>query len=609
MSDDGASFTIDLPVTGTAQVDAAAASVDVLAARLGSSTKVIQATEASYSKAESAADRAAKALERVGLAADVEKSKLAAASKVGDQNAVEKITGKLRDLTAQQSVLAERAEKAKVALEGQAKAFDKVPKPVEHVKTEEAAGGKEGINFEALGRGLNKVGGPLALVGGKIAELGSGFEKLSSAMAGGPYLAVAAGALAVVAGVVALSAAVIESTIKLAAWAVGLADVARTSSLLAQGMARSVAGGELLNGTITSLTKTLPLTREELASTAQRLADAGLRGQALTNALDKAAIAAAKLKFGPDFAAQMLSLDEQSKIFHANIANIFGGLKIDGLLTALQKLLSIFDTENASGKALKVVFESIFQPLIDGATAAEPKVERFFLQMEVLALKAAIFLKPHASLILDIGKAFLIVAAIIGGIVVAAIGLVVASIAAPIALFAALVFGVMKFSEGVVFAFTTVKTWLSNLNLADMGKAMIDGLVHGIENGGAAVLSAMKGAVTGAVDAAEKALGIASPSKVFAEIGMQTGSGMAVGIDKSSANVQTSMASMISPPASSGGASTPALKSSAGASISGNTFILQGVQGADDAVSRIGELVTRLLEGDAAQLGAVPAAT
>ena len=61
----------------------------------------------------------------------------------------------------------------------------------------------------------------------------------------------------------------------------------------------------------------------------------------------------------------MLGLDEQSKIFHANLVSIFGGLKIEGLLTALQKLLSIFDLNQASGRALKVVFESLFQPIID----------------------------------------------------------------------------------------------------------------------------------------------------------------------------------------------------------------------------------------------------
>ena len=91
---------------------------------------------------------------------------------------------------------------------------------------------------------------------------------------------------------------------------------------------------------------------------------------------------------------------------------------------------------------MKVVFESIFQPLVDGLTNAEPKIERFFLQLEVWALKALIFFKPHASLVLKIGEAFLLVAGIIGGLVVAAIGLVVAAMSAPFLLFTALIFTV-----------------------------------------------------------------------------------------------------------------------------------------------------------------------
>lgn len=604
MSNEGTSFEIDLPVIGAQKVDAAAASVDTLAASLGGSTKAVQATEASYAKAEAAADRAAKALERVGLAADVEKAKLAAASKVGDQDAVERLTAKMRDLSAEQAVLADRANKAKAALESEAKALDKAPKPAQAAKPATDDGGSkgEGLNLEAVTRGLNKIGGPLAATGGKLAELGGGFEKLSSAMAGGPYLATAAVVLALVAAFVSLVASVVENTIKLGIWAVGLADANRNASLLAQGLTQSVVGGTALNDKLTQLTKTLPLTREELDSTAQRLTQAGLRGDALTAALEKSATAAAELKFGPDFANEMLSLDEQSKVFHANLASIFGGLKIDGLLTALQKFLSIFDTANASGKAVKVVFESVFQPLIDGVTAAEPKIERFFLQLEVLALKAAIFLKPHVTLIEDIGKAFLIVAAVIGGVVLVALGAIAAAIAIPIALFAALIFAANKAGEAIVSAFASVKAWLANFDLSAMGKAMIDGLIAGIENGGAALLSAVKGAVNGAVDAAKKALGIASPSKVFAEIGMQTGAGMAVGVDKSSDQVHGSMASIMTPPAPSGASPAPA---AASAKSGGNTFVFNLSGGAEALLEQVKEIVTRIVEGDAAQLGAV----
>ena len=115
MSDDGTSFTIDIPVTGGAQIDAAAKSTEVLAAHLDAASKAsiaasdgIKASEASYRKAESAADSAAKALERVGLAADVQRAKLRAASDANDGKGAEKAAAKLRELVVEQDVLAQR---------------------------------------------------------------------------------------------------------------------------------------------------------------------------------------------------------------------------------------------------------------------------------------------------------------------------------------------------------------------------------------------------------------------------------------------------------------------------------------------------------------------
>ena len=177
-----------------------------------------------------------------------------------------------------------------------------------------------------------------------------------------------------------------------------------------------------------------------------------------------------------------------------------------------------------------------------GWRRSEPKIEGFFLQLEIWALKALIAIKPHASIILKVGEAFAVVAALIGGTLVVAIGVLVVGVlatlgivlAAPFALLAALGYGAIK-------AFESVKNWLGTHSLVDMGKAMIEGLAQGIENGGAAVLSAMKGAVMGAVDGAKKALGIASPSKVFTEIGVQTGEGMEIGVNRSTDGVQDSL--------------------------------------------------------------------
>ena len=71
---------------------------------------------------------------------------------------------------------------------------------------------------------------------------------------------------------------------------------------------------------------------------------------------------------------------------------------------------------------------------------------------------------------------------------------------------------------------------LKNINLFDIGKNMIQGLVNGIKNMAGNVVGAIKGVVSGAIDAAKKKLGINSPSKVFTQFGKWTGEGLAIGI-------------------------------------------------------------------------------
>src|SRR5690606_217818 len=104
-------------------------------------------------------------------------------------------------------------------------------------------------------------------------------------------------------------------------------------------------------------------------------------------------------------------------------------------------------------------------------------------------------------------------------------------------------------------------------------------------------------------------LGIASPSKVFAEIGENTGEGMSKGVEDTAPAVQGALETMVEPPsvaaASAGaGAAEGAASAGGGIDLSGAVFNLYGVEGADDAADRISEALTRLIEGDAAQLGA-----
>jgi hypothetical protein len=140
------------------------------------------------------------------------------------------------------------------------------------------------------------------------------------------------------------------------------------------------------------------------------------------------------------------------------------------------------------------------------------------------------------------------------------------------------------------------------------------GLANGIAAGAHAVVDAMTHAVKGAVDSAKSLLGIHSPSKVFAEIGVNTGEGFVQGINATESDAQGALGDMVSPlqaqdsAPSAGGGNTGSSKKSAKASVdlAGATFNFYGVKDAEHAEQSFGEMFTRLLEGDVSQLGQDP---
>lgn len=86
---------------------------------------------------------------------------------------------------------------------------------------------------------------------------------------------------------------------------------------------------------------------------------------------------------------------------------------------------------------------------------------------------------------------------------------------------------------------STVKTMMSNIvkavtdkatSMLQAGKDLVQGLINGILNMGAAAIDAMAGVVNGVVNKAKSMLGIKSPSRVFMQIGKWLSEGWAIGI-------------------------------------------------------------------------------
>jgi hypothetical protein len=603
VADDSTEFQIDFGVAGAAGLDSAANSLEELEKRLTMATSAasqavdaVKTSEASYNSAEKTYDRASKALEKINLA-------------------MQDASGKqLEKLQARQTDAAAAAEKARVAMVGEAAALDKLnasasaatktqdalkkkidaEKKAADAATKASEAGKATGNLRKLSKGLRELGGPLGEEGAGIAKFAHAFEGLEGALGGGGAVLAALPIL-----VVALTTAVLGATAAFAVWAIKGADAARSQELLTEGMVQSAKGGKQLEDQISSLSERVPQTSEELHKMAGELAKSGLRGKALGDALETAAEKAAKAKYGPDWQKQNISLEKSTAKLHGVLDRLFAKLNVEKVLQGIADIVGLFDKGTASSKALETVWGDLVQGLVNGVADFLPKVRTAFIQFEILVLKALIAIKPFGSTILFVAEAVGVTAAAIVGLLVGAIVIVTGLIVGAIAVLYKLVTALSDAGVAIGQWFKT----LGDVSLLEIGTNMIQGLVDGIIGAGPKVLESLKGIVNGAISGAEKLLKIGSPSKVFAEIGANTALGMAQGIDSGTGAVQDSVESMVAPPS----APAPAEASATGGGNTFNITINAGSGEATDIADAVKQVLLEVLEGDATQLGSAEA--
>jgi hypothetical protein len=113
--------------------------------------------------------------------------------------------------------------------------------------------------------------------------------------------------------------------------------------------------------------------------------------------------------------------------------------------------------------------------------------------------------------------------------------------------------------------------------LISAGSDLVSGLIHGIEGAIGRAVDTVKRAMHDVVSGAESALGIGSPSKVFAVLGDQTVAGYVAGVTRSAAAAVAAVAAVLTPPgagavpAGAGGASSSAAVAGSAIGLSGDT--------------------------------------
>jgi hypothetical protein len=298
-------------------------------------------------------------------------------------------------------------------------------------------------------------------------------------------------------------------------------------------------------------------------------------------------------------ARQLQSLSAQSERFGKLWAGLFGGLKLEPVLEAVSILVGMFDKANPLAQAMGGAIKAAFDPIAGIAVRAAYAVEAFALGVAIQATRIYLAVRPALDafdglgLSLDTalfaGKAFVVVA---GGIA-AALGAVLAlALAVPVAIAA---IPLTLYTIG-----STLVEWARTT-----GVSLVQGLIEGVTGMVGAVVSAVTGTVGAGITAAKDLLGIASPSKVFAEIGTNTVEGFTNSVDAGASEAAGSMANLVGESAQApaqAAASAPARAGGSGATVTIGSVTITGVEGAADIAPRLGELITRYLEDQAASL-------
>ncbi len=549
---------------------------------------------AAYKKLETATEKAVSAHEKVSNQIAATRAAMDEAAKQNNLAAYTKAHDALKKLEQQEKQLAAAANAAKAAQTAQAKAASNAATVLEN---ERAAAEKGGLTSKVvaseiydLESAFGDLGGPIGGAGKKILEVGEAFKKFGKQ--GGPLGLVAAGAILASAAVVALTAVIVVGIAAALKYGVAMANAARNTRLTMEAMLGSKKAAAEVAGTFRQIQRTVGGSNERLTEITKQLKEAGVEGDAMRTALraiatqeaalgsqDKTGDLIEKLKtgqttaeklaktiekdFGEAARAKAIGLDQSMDRLKGNVGALFSGLNIEPLLVTFSRLVDMFDETSESGQFMKRMFETLFQPLLNAVNTAIPYAILFVLKFVDTLLDIVIWAMPAIKWVARLFKLIGVtpenalettlaaarVAAIafaVGVGVALAIVVVFGAVCAMTALIIYTAFmSILKLPALIANAIIWVIKAVKGINLTQIGLDLMNGLAQGIKDGLKAVLTAAKGVADALPASIKKLLGIASPSTVFAELGMWSARGFAVGIEDETPSVEKAITGMV----------------------------------------------------------------
>jgi hypothetical protein len=465
------------------------------------------------------------------------------------------------------------------------------------------------IEIKGLSEMLGATGalpGPLGKLSGALGHTSSMVTGLTGAMSAATVVAVGLVAVFVVlaAALVALAAATAQATAKLVQYSVAQADALRSERLRLQGLGltrfwyrMTAQDASDMSDAIGRVASRVPAARIAVASLGAEVHQLGLRGQAAEQALESLSLAQAvggerglaqmrmlvrglrftrdgmsrlaeftRRTYGDVAAKQLLSLAMLSTKPKDSIEEMFSGLNVEPLLAGLYRLTQLFSQNTDSGRALKSIMEAMVGPFVEELTGAIPAIERFFLTLVLFGLDVAIvFVRARNAIRRTFGSgllgallssegamhlfqvALVAVGLIAGGLVAtfALLGFMVMGLLTPLMLVAAAIHrayrAFMQFTAHVARAAKLFgkEGWKAS------GASIVDGIVHGLRDGWTRLQAKVRDMATAALGTFREVLGIRSPSRIFAQVGLAIPQGVAQGIAQGAPAAQDAASAMV----------------------------------------------------------------
>jgi hypothetical protein len=597
----------------------------------------------------SAADKLAASLNALREEMRADKDELAGMKKALSNL---KAGGEAFKLEAQQMAASVKVKAERVALAtrkytdlgGKLKDINKIPppKPIPPKVPAEAS---------AMSQVLAELGTRVANTNTAVGSMVGGAMKLGSELGKVKLVAVAAAAALVAVGA---AAAIFVKSMYNAALAAQ--DARRNEALHLEALtrrrhlyARVANDSKAMQADIDRVSASTSISRGEVVKLAEQLDTAGVRGSNFTKILEASAIKASALgsgagsafagfatsvglaggsidratkdvknRFGDIVTAKMKSLEVQTLKVKENFDSLFSGLDIEPLLDAKKGLNDMFSVATASGRAFRFMATTFLKPIIDAATVGLVVVRRFFKQMligglELQQLYLIVRVAFHKMLPSPSTKSTmneLFTALKPGRVIVyllaaAFTALAVSVIAAtwPFMLGAAAVWGLFTVIE-------QVGDLIREIDWVELGTSIWRGLVDGLKAGWDAIKSVASDLATELQNAFKVALGIQSPSKVFAQLGLTLPQGLKQGIEQGTPDARKAAGNIVPPPIALPADATPKPAASGGGK--GATINVGGITitvgaGAPTNAKEVGQAVRRELEtvlaGLAEQIG------